>query len=155
RVVQRQGTERLDMNVVMPRHQRHQSRNVPSLDMSREHPMHPFETRLHQTCHAFVSFSAVIRGRMNRSRSDTSDFGQAAVRVASTNQPPRGVSMRMRKLLLVPAIGLLAASASLHAQTAVTAAPDVEALFTSKDPKLNANKQVAYKIIKELLECNH
>jgi predicted SnoaL-like aldol condensation-catalyzing enzyme len=63
--------------------------------------------------------------------------------------------MRMRRLLLVPAIGLLAASASLHAQTPVAAAPDAEALFTSKDAKLNANKQVAYKIIKELIECGH
>jgi predicted SnoaL-like aldol condensation-catalyzing enzyme len=61
----------------------------------------------------------------------------------------------MRRLLLIPAIGLLAASASLHAQTPVAAAPDAEALFTSKDTKLHANKQVAYKIIKELIECGH
>ncbi len=63
--------------------------------------------------------------------------------------------MRLRKLMLIPAIGLLAAGAPLYAQTPVTAAPDPEALFTSKDPQLNANKQVALKIVKELLECNH
>jgi predicted SnoaL-like aldol condensation-catalyzing enzyme len=63
--------------------------------------------------------------------------------------------MMMRKLLLIPAIALLSGGACLYAQTAVTPAPDPEALFTSKDPKLNANKQVAYKIIKELIECGH
>lgn len=42
---------------------------------------------------------------------------------------------------------------SAHAQEAVTAAPDAEALFTSPDPQLHANKQVAYAIIRELLEA--
>jgi predicted SnoaL-like aldol condensation-catalyzing enzyme len=32
---------------------------------------------------------------------------------------------------------------------------DPDALFTDKDPKLNRNKQAAYHIVKELLECNH
>jgi len=50
---------------------------------------------------------------------------------------------------------LLAGSAALHAQTPVTPAKDIEALFTSPDPKLHANKQVAYKIMKELLEANN
>ena len=36
----------------------------------------------------------------------------------------------------------------------VDAAPDPEALFTSPDPHLNANKQVALKILKELLEAD-
>lgn len=40
------------------------------------------------------------------------------------------------------------------AQEAVVAAADKEALFTSPDPQLNANKQVAYNIIRELLEAN-
>jgi predicted SnoaL-like aldol condensation-catalyzing enzyme len=43
----------------------------------------------------------------------------------------------------------------VHAQEAVVAAADKEALFTSPDPKLNANKQVAYKIMLDLLEAGH
>ena len=50
---------------------------------------------------------------------------------------------------------LLMGCAALQAQTPVTPAKDVEALFTSPDPKLHANKQVAYKIMKELLEAGH
>jgi predicted SnoaL-like aldol condensation-catalyzing enzyme len=30
-----------------------------------------------------------------------------------------------------------------------------DAMFTSKDPVLNTNKQAAYHIMKDLLECNH
>ncbi len=37
----------------------------------------------------------------------------------------------------------------------VKAHPNPESLFTSPDPKLNANKQVALKIMKELLEAGH
>ncbi|MEC3912634.1 nuclear transport factor 2 family protein [Sphingobium sp. CR2-8] len=37
----------------------------------------------------------------------------------------------------------------------VTASPDPESLFTSPDSKLNRNKQVALKIVKELLEAHH
>jgi len=47
------------------------------------------------------------------------------------------------------------ASAPLHAQDPVVAAPDVEALFHSKDKKLDRNKQAAYHIEKDLLEANH
>ncbi|HTR48271.1 MAG TPA: nuclear transport factor 2 family protein [Verrucomicrobiae bacterium] len=32
---------------------------------------------------------------------------------------------------------------------------EADALFTSKDPKLNTNKQAAYHIMKDLLEANH
>jgi len=46
------------------------------------------------------------------------------------------------------------AALPLHAQEAVVGAPDAEALFKAKDPKLNRNKQAAYHIMKELLECN-
>ncbi len=42
-----------------------------------------------------------------------------------------------------------------NAQEAVTAAPDTDALFHSPDPKLNANKQVAYMIFKDLLEAGN
>jgi predicted SnoaL-like aldol condensation-catalyzing enzyme len=41
------------------------------------------------------------------------------------------------------------------AQTAVIAKTDAEVLFTSPDPQLHANKQVAYNIVKVLLEANH
>ena len=37
----------------------------------------------------------------------------------------------------------------------VVAHPDPEALFTSPDPALHRNKQVALKIVKELLEADH
>ncbi len=46
-------------------------------------------------------------------------------------------------------------SAPLSAQEPVVAAPDVEALFHSKDKKLDRNKQAAYHIEKDLLEANH
>lgn len=45
--------------------------------------------------------------------------------------------------------------ATAQAQEAVVAAPDVEALFTSPDPQLHANKQVVYHIMRDLLEANH
>jgi predicted SnoaL-like aldol condensation-catalyzing enzyme len=62
------------------------------------------------------------------------------------------VEMKRRLIL---AIGLLSLCTCLHAQEAVTGASDPDALFVSKDPKLNANKQVAYHIIKELIEAAH
>ena len=42
-----------------------------------------------------------------------------------------------------------------QAQEAVTPANDVESLFTDPDPKLHANKQAAYHIMKDLLEAGH
>ena len=42
-----------------------------------------------------------------------------------------------------------------HSQEAVVAAADPDALFTSPDPALNANKQVIYHVMKDLLEANH
>jgi len=45
--------------------------------------------------------------------------------------------------------------APLPAQEPVVAAPDVDALFHSKDKKLDRNKQAAYHIEKDLLEANH
>ena len=56
---------------------------------------------------------------------------------------------------VVVMIGVLCFGAAVHAQEAVTGASDPEALFLSKDPHLNANKQVAYRIIKELIEAGH
>ena len=56
---------------------------------------------------------------------------------------------------MIALIGLLSCGTCLHAQEPVTGASDADALFVSKDPRLNANKQVAYHIIKELIESGH
>src|SRR2546427_7531912 len=52
-------------------------------------------------------------------------------------------------------IAALMASVSAFAQEPVTGSSDPESLFTSKDPKLNANKQVVLHIMRDLLEANH
>ena len=62
--------------------------------------------------------------------------------------------MRCRLHLLV-STALVAGSMSLRAQEAVVSATDPDALFHSTDPKLNANKQAAYHIVKDLLEAGH
>lgn len=63
----------------------------------------------------------------------------------------------MKKFALAVGIALGAAvtGQSVQAQEAVVAASNPDALFTSPNPKLHANKQVAYKIILELLEAGH
>jgi predicted SnoaL-like aldol condensation-catalyzing enzyme len=43
----------------------------------------------------------------------------------------------------------------LHAQEPVLGSKDPESLFTSKDKKLNANKQVVMHIMRDLLEAGH
>ena len=59
------------------------------------------------------------------------------------------------RLHLPLAVALLAGSASLQAQETVVGASDPDALFHSSDPSLDANKQVAYDIVKDLLEAGH
>jgi predicted SnoaL-like aldol condensation-catalyzing enzyme len=49
----------------------------------------------------------------------------------------------------------LLVSAPVRAQEPVVAASDPDALFHSKDKKLDRNKQAAYHIEKDLLEANH
>jgi predicted SnoaL-like aldol condensation-catalyzing enzyme len=64
----------------------------------------------------------------------------------------------MKRSLPILAAVLLMTGAPAFAQALnapVTAHPDPESLFTSSDAKLNANKQVALKIVKELLEAGH
>jgi predicted SnoaL-like aldol condensation-catalyzing enzyme len=61
----------------------------------------------------------------------------------------------MRKLLHVPLVVTLALGAPSHAPDPVTGASDPDSLFTSSDPKLHANKQAAYHIVKDLLEAGH
>ena len=58
-------------------------------------------------------------------------------------------------LLLLVSTALVAGSMSLSAQEAVVGASDPDALFHSTDHKLNANKQAAYHIVKDLLEAGH
>src|SRR5947209_9692018 len=59
------------------------------------------------------------------------------------------------RLHLRLAAALLVGSMSLHAQETVVGASDPDALFHSSDPTLNSNKQVAYHIVKDLLEAGH
>lgn len=61
----------------------------------------------------------------------------------------------MRRFIKGAALSLALAfpATGAGAQEAVTVAPDVEALFTSPDPQLHANKQVVYEIIRVLLEA--
>lgn len=49
----------------------------------------------------------------------------------------------------------LLVAAPAAAQEAVVGAPDADALFTSPDPKLNANKQVVYRMMKDVLGAGH
>ena len=60
----------------------------------------------------------------------------------------------MRSIIL-GAVALLVAAGQATAQEPVIGAADAEALFTSPDPKLHANKQAAYHIVRDLLEAGH
>ncbi|MFZ6713247.1 nuclear transport factor 2 family protein [Undibacterium sp. TC9W] len=50
---------------------------------------------------------------------------------------------------------LMALPSASHAQEPVTGAENPDLLFTSSDPKLHANKQLVYHIVKDLLEAGH
>lgn len=63
--------------------------------------------------------------------------------------------MKKTVLAIGIALGAIMTSVPAWAQEAVVASPNPDALFNSPDPKLHANKQVAYKIILELLEAGH
>ena len=65
------------------------------------------------------------------------------------NKTPLGI------LLLVLAFAAVMNVMNIGAQAPVTGAADPESLFTSPDPKLNANKQVVLHIMRDLLEANH
>jgi predicted SnoaL-like aldol condensation-catalyzing enzyme len=60
----------------------------------------------------------------------------------------------MRSIIL-GAVALLVAAGRAKAQEPVVGAADADARFTSPDPKLNANKQAAYHIVRDLLEAGH
>jgi len=61
----------------------------------------------------------------------------------------------VRYVLSLSFAALLTASAPAFAQEPVVGASDPETLFHSSDPTLNANKQAAYHIVKDLLEAGH
>ncbi len=58
------------------------------------------------------------------------------------------------KLPVAAFVIALTLGSGAFAQEAVVGVAGPDQLFTSKDPALNHNKQVTYKIIKELLEAN-
>src|SRR6266576_2607701 len=66
----------------------------------------------------------------------------------------KGAYVRVRRHLLLATV-MVAGSLSPHAQEPVVGASDPDALFHSSDPTLNANKQAAYHIVKDLLEAGH
>jgi len=59
----------------------------------------------------------------------------------------------MIRLLMIAAFALVTGKAL--AQEPVVGVTDPESLFTDSNPKLNANKQAALHIMKDLLQCNH
>ena len=61
----------------------------------------------------------------------------------------------MKKLSLCVWLVAIFALLPVRAQEPVVGVADAESLFKSADPKLNANKQVAYGIFRDLLEANH
>jgi predicted SnoaL-like aldol condensation-catalyzing enzyme len=62
--------------------------------------------------------------------------------------------MKLRPTILALLITVFACAALL-AQAPVVGSTNPESLFTSKDPKLHANKQVVMHIMRDLLEANH
>jgi predicted SnoaL-like aldol condensation-catalyzing enzyme len=61
----------------------------------------------------------------------------------------------LKRVLFAALIAAACSGFPAVAQEPVTAASNAEKLFTSPDPKLHANKQVAYHIIRDLLEAGH
>ena len=58
-------------------------------------------------------------------------------------------------LILAAALALAIAPSAPRAQEAVVGVANPDALFTSPDPRLNANKQAAYHIVRDLIEAGH
>ena len=63
--------------------------------------------------------------------------------------------IRSFSLAVLCAVLTLGRPVRASAQESVVGAPDVEALFTSPDPKLHRNKQAAYHIERDLLQSGH
>ena len=64
----------------------------------------------------------------------------------------RRMKTQLIALALLLSVGL---SSPALAQAPVMGSKDPESLFTSPDPKLNANKQVVLHIMRDLLEAGH
>src|SRR5215216_5259390 len=70
--------------------------------------------------------------------------------------PPGVISFFvMKQLIAVALLSVVLAPVAAFAQEPVVGVKDPEALFTDKDPKLHANKQVVLHIVRDLLEANH
>ncbi len=63
--------------------------------------------------------------------------------------------MKIRITIIAGFAALLMGAGLMAAQEPVKGANDPEALFTSKDPRLNTNKQAAMHIMRDLLEAGH
>jgi predicted SnoaL-like aldol condensation-catalyzing enzyme len=61
----------------------------------------------------------------------------------------------MKSLKVLTGLATMLLAGSLYAQEPVVGVADPESLFTDADPQLHANKQVALRIMRELLQCNH
>ncbi len=59
----------------------------------------------------------------------------------------------MKHLVIAGLLALSTLSSPVFAQDAVVAAPNADQLFMSPDPQLNANKQVVYRILRDLLDA--
>jgi len=59
------------------------------------------------------------------------------------------------RLALLASVAILLICIPTIAQEPVVGVANPDALFTSPNPQLNANKQVAYHIMRDLLEANH
>src|SRR5262245_16096781 len=67
-----------------------------------------------------------------------------------------GTSMKLRLTFFAMAlVAVMLSAAFLMAQDPVIGSKDPESLFTSKDPKLNTNKQATMHIVRDLLEAGH
>ncbi len=64
--------------------------------------------------------------------------------------------MKTQFRLLIPLATLFVCVSAVAQEPVVgVAGAEADALFTSKNPQLNTNKQAAYHIMKDLLEANH
>src|ERR1700685_3474246 len=85
-----------------------------------------------------------------------SNAGSAAQHL--TPPPNQMYLPRMKtRLSLLAAVAILLTGSAAVAQEPVigVTGAEADALFTSKNPTLNTNKQAAYHIMKDLLEANH
>jgi predicted SnoaL-like aldol condensation-catalyzing enzyme len=73
----------------------------------------------------------------------------------SSLEPITSKEASMRRSILLALAGVALSVGHAKAQEPVVGAPDVEKLFTSKNPVLHRNKQAAYHIEKDLLAAGH